>query len=527
MTSNQIGPDKGLLDMVFGKKETAAQATDAVTKAADGKDASVKQGPEDFIAMLAKAAQDQKDAAAALATAQIKGETKQVTKSAAAAEAAKKEAAAALAKQKGKAGETGAQLKNGAKEAAEEEQKARAKALGMQIPTAAQTSAMLQAQAQAKAKSEAEQAALQGAAGPKALPAPTAAQAAKSATSATGGVPGVGGGLSGQAAVTAAQQAAVAAQQAAVTAQQAAQLVMQQGMAQSQTVVQPIVIQVPMAIPVEVLGVEEGELDHFDMGGAPMGSMEKGSKAQLTSSQDFLAQLGIRQGSVLGVDRVDPRLGRFNDESQNEKSKDGSLSMMMPQLTHQHGQFGATALATPVAGTVQMTVGENGKPELANTMALANEVATLAARGGGAVRVRISPENLGEMTISVKTEGQRLNVQIETASSAARDAMTNAMPELRQLLTASHYQVGSLEVNHAASTAQVVMSQAGDAVGMSQWSNQSSFSDWQGGQQDNQQGGSAWDRYRTQQEARQEAKQQQQYRQSSGYRRYQQEQLEA
>ncbi|MBI3556911.1 MAG: flagellar hook-length control protein FliK [Deltaproteobacteria bacterium] len=571
MINNNIGPDKGLLEMVFGKKETA-QAAEPVVATPEGGDGSVQQVPEDFMAMLAKSAQDQKDAAAAAATAQTKGESKQVTKSAGSTDAAKKEAAAALAKQKGKAGVTGAQNSKGGPKGSNDpsaEEEARAKAKAAQATAAAQAAGVLQGHAPAKP------AAPEGAAGPKALPATTAAQAqqlqqlqaaqtqqlqaaqtqqlqaaqtqqlqaaqaaqaaaARNAASAAGGVPGVG-----QQSVLAAQQAAVTAQQAAVTAQQAAQLVMQHGLAQSQqaqTVVQPIVIQVPMAIPVEVLGmqVDDADLDQLDLSGGQMGSAVGGSKPQLTTSQDFLAQMGVRQGGVLGVDRVDPRLGRLNDERQNEQSGDGSFGMLMPQLSAQYaqvGQYGSdTTTAKPVTGSVQMTVDQSGKPVLANTMALANEVAAMAARGGGAVRVRIVPENLGEMTISVKTEGQHLNVQIETATSAARDAVASAMPELRQMLTAGHYKVGSLEVNHAAGGGQLMVSQASDGVGigMSQWSNQSSFSDWQGGRQqhDDQQGGSAWDRYRSQQEARQEARQQQQYRQQNGYRRYQQEQLEA
>ena len=552
---NNTGPDKGLLDMVFGSKKEAAQAKVPAAAGAEGKDGAVKQVPEDFMAMLAKKAQDQKDAAAAEAVLQTKDGSKLATKSAGATDAAKKEAAAKLAKQNAKAGVIGALGKKGAKEtAADEVQKAKAKAAGAQVTDAAEAAGVLQAQV----KSEADVAALQGAAGPKTMPAMTAAQAqqlqqlhqqtqlqatqaaaaqgaavqtaaARAAASTAGGVPGAG---AGQQAVVAAQQAAVAAQQAAVTAQQAAQMVMQQGIAQSQAAqatAQPIVIQMPMAIPVQILEMDEGDLEQLDTGSMHMDSAVGGSKPQLTSSQDFLAQMGIKQGGVLGVDRMDPRLGRYNDERQESggKSNDGNLAMMMPQLGTQQSRYSDTTTAMPVSGAVQVTAGHDGKPVLANTMGLANEVATLAARGGGEVRVRIVPENLGEMTISVKTEGQHLNVQIETASSAARDAVASAMPELRQMLTASHYKVGSLEVNHAAAGSQVMMSQAGDGVGMSQWSNQSSFSDWQGGGRQDDQGGSAWDRYQAQHEARQEAKQQQQYRQQSGYRRYQQEQLEA
>lgn len=553
---NIQGPDKGLFDVLFGSKPEAAQAGMPATQSGE----AVVQTPEEFVAALAKA-QDQKDVTAAKQQPeQPKGEIKQAQPvTSAKAEVDKK---AAAAKQKA-AAEAASTKKPVTKAETEEAKKAKAKAKDGQQPTvtAQEAAVAAQLQAGAQSKSAAEVAKPEGVVGPKPLPqagvqaqvqaqaqtaqaqaqaqvlaqAKTQGQAQpKAAASTAGGVPGVGA----EAAVITAQAAAITSQQAAIAAQQAAQAAQAATAAHGAAVqaggintiaLQPVVIQMPLAMPVEVLDVSDADLDMPELTlpqqTAPNhGAFGRGS--QLVSSQDFLSQMGITGGAVLGLDRADPRLPE-RERAHGDDEIGSKLGMMLPQLGGHYSPadhaFAQSAVST--GSGVEVTMGRAGRPELANSVALASQVAGLASRGGGAIRMKVMPEALGELTIHVKNEGGKLDVRFEATSHEAGEALKGAMPELRQMLSSSRFEVGKLEVSAASST--LAVADTGKAVGLGSLSSQFSSSDWQGNgahdwqQQQNGQG-NAWDRYFDQREARD-----QQYRQQGGYRRYQQEMLMA
>jgi len=272
----------------------------------------------------------------------------------------------------------------------------------------------------------------------------------------------------------------------------------------------------PLAVPVEVLDVEEGPAV-----GAPNAQAIGGKQAGITTSQDFLAQLGIAEGKVLGVDRADPRMGGKGHGDMSGDGEQSSAAFLMPQLGAHYAQPQMDASAQPVAGDVQVSVTSAGRPMLTSPVMLANEIAGLAANGGGAIKMRVMPEGLGELTINVKTEGSKLNVHFEASNAQARDALVNSMPELRQMLSASRYDVGALEVERSNGSSLVSMSRGSDGsmnFGSFNQSQNSQYSEWHGSGNGSQ-NGSAWDRYLDQQE-----RQFQQQQNRGGYRRYQESQ---
>lgn len=560
MIDNMQGPDKGLLDILFGKTPDAAQA--GVPASASGE--ALQQTPEEFTQVLAKA-QDQKDSktvAQKLAAGSLPKGGQQQTVSQSVTDAATE------AKQKATAAMSGGAVK-GAKTVASEkkaegEAKA-AKAVETKKTTAqAETSAQAQAQAQAQAmaaqaqsamtkpvaKSEAQakvqaaagkaqaeqQQQLQGMAGPKALgTAAKQAQAdgmaqalrqkqqqqqsqAKSQIS-----PEI------QAAITAAQQAAVTAQQAAVTAQQAAVSAQQQNVAAQHA--QPVVMALPMAammpMQVELVEVDSGAQAPGQASGAQNALARNAHSTHgpvMQHSQDFLALHGGEAmkaaANRLGIDRVDPRLGnRLNDERKaagdSATGAEAGMASLIPQLGGQYGQAYAGSEAVMAGAPMQVQRGSTNRLELANSASLASDIRSVAARGGGAIKVRVMPENLGELTIHVSSsKDQKLNVRFEAQSNEAREALNNSMAELKQMLNASRYDIGSIEVDRSTSAAVL---QAGSSQ-MGQWDQSGHRSG-----DHSQQQGSAWDRYF----AKQDAQDQSQYgsgrgNSQSGYRRYQQ-----
>lgn len=524
MIEKMQGPEKGLIDVLFGNKAESAQAGEPTTDSGD----AVQQVTEDFSKSLANA-QDQKDAQTAQkGGVQIKGGIKQDKNDTSGVTDAKAKAAlnAAAAKQKVTSDENKSEKIQAIKAKAKAEIKAEAKPdvksdkkSEVKFGTKSEMSGEALAQAQLLAQIGA-----QGAVGPAMPQQKTQAQLQKlqspvAVIEAQKQSQMQAGSAEIQQAVLAAERAAVTAQQSAVAAQQAAlnvEFTAHRQMTPGQNTLQPIVIQMPaVGIPVQILEVDAEDGDRL------MTELKAGvsqPKANAMSSQEFLAGR-----SILGVDRVDPRLGgRFNSDERSSSdsrssSTDVKTSMLIPQVGGQHGNIQTSTVVPGAEVGVVRTPG--GMTEITNTAMLASQVRGLASQGGGAIKMRVMPESLGEITIHVQSVGHKLNVRFEAESSLAREALNNAMPELRTMLTASQFDVNSLTVDQSAaapSFTQIVrlgdiLSQVGD---LPNWNRQ-------GGQSGDQQNGSAWDRYFDQRDGQSQSNWQGG---RNGYRRYQQSQ---
>lgn len=533
MQINQTSPDKGLLEALLGKNPEAAQAGIAA-----GQGDAMEQTSEDFLQALAKT-QDQQAANAkaeqpkgGLINGAGKDEAAEKKLQATQSFGSKEQRFSSIVDAKANSQSAKAE------EAAKAEKPKSKSAQNLESSATAAFVAAHQAQAQQRQELVALKPAAEGVSGVGAQPQQQEKQQPLRSVNAM-----AGSELKAQAEslLSAAKQASAfaeqSAKQAALSAQQAVLAASQSAQAQSgtqsdqrsgaQVVLQPIVL--PMALmPVEVIDVdafgEESEARPAFGGGL---NLQEGAKRpSLLNSQDFLAQRG-----VLSAGRFEEGLvSRFGREGKKAGVDEALDAFSLPQV----GSLGvswqvpardaARSENTSVVGTVEVATNPStGRAELADTVALARQVSKLAAGGGGTVRVRVMPENLGELEIQVQKTGGKLDVRFEASSESAREALTGALPELRQMLTAARHDVGSLEVQKSAAGGLVAMasSPAGDAVSMMSFSSHSQFSDsnQNGGRNGSgqHQPGDAWDRYFTQQESRQ-----QQHRQNQGgYRRYQ------
>ncbi len=81
-----------------------------------------------------------------------------------------------------------------------------------------------------------------------------------------------------------------------------------------------------------------------------------------------------------------------------------------------------------------------------HALLLSSPIQSLAAAGGGSIKVKIEPEHLGELVISVQSNARQLNVQFEASSPEAHELLLNTLPELKQVLASQNYEIGNLEV---------------------------------------------------------------------------------
>lgn len=523
------GPDKGLFDILFGSKTAEPQAPQqAVLPGEQAQVAGIAPGIEDFMNAMAKA-QDQTAASAQVAV-QPKGgspdknlkpsipvQAEQTPVLPVAQQATQKPAVKADVKSEKKTEQSKAALA----EHVQPSQKPKAKAAPSVLQEAQAAAALAAQQAHAQPALQDYQA--QPAVGGETLSKRQAGAKAQ---------PQVQGQLGPKAPVTttlesiqdnALLQQAVA-QAAETPAAPKARATEQASSTQTPAVVQPIVIQVPvampmaMAMPIPAMEVVEAS----DEQQAPVAIETGRSSKNLVSSQDFLAN---RRGSILGVDREDPRLvSRASLEAVGSEEKSGGLNGRS-DLAHfiPLSQREEKVVASAVHSTAP-------RVEISQPMNIASQVTGLMARGGGTVKVRIAPENLGEMTISVQTKGRHLDVKFEAGSKEAREALLGAVPQLREALSSSKFEVGSIEVaKPSGATSETLfgggfgsmqLSNGGSMMSMLM-NNDSSFSD-QGQGQPNQhqhEQGSAWDRYNDQRESGQGRGQGRQ--RESAYQRYQ------
>ncbi len=80
---------------------------------------------------------------------------------------------------------------------------------------------------------------------------------------------------------------------------------------------------------------------------------------------------------------------------------------------------------------------------------------------GGQINLRLHPQNLGSLNMQVRIEGRTLSAKLTTETSAARDAILQDLPALRQRLADQGYDVAKFQVEVAGNGADASFAQTG------------------------------------------------------------------
>jgi flagellar hook-length control protein FliK len=153
------------------------------------------------------------------------------------------------------------------------------------------------------------------------------------------------------------------------------------------------------------------------------------------AEQAKLAPLPTSAGLVVGM-----------KPTQKEKLSDKKdLSAAMSALAPAHGDkqiFGKVMDAT-----VTQTAGQ--KPVLSNesVVNIGNQVNLLGqARQDGEVKIRLRPDHLGELQMSVRTQGQNVTVQIKAESNEAKKIIEDSLGALREHLSQQNLSLAKIDV---------------------------------------------------------------------------------
>ncbi len=150
---------------------------------------------------------------------------------------------------------------------------------------------------------------------------------------------------------------------------------------------------------------------------------------------------GLRQRAVEGA--VDaPRLA---------SSASGNVDAAAPNTPVTAGAQGAAAQADAPAPAAPRTPAQLAMthtpqdPEF--TGELANRLQVFARNGGHEATLQLHPADLGRLQVSITTEGDQARVLFVADSAAARDAIEQSLPRLREMLAQSGLQLAHSDVS--------------------------------------------------------------------------------
>jgi hypothetical protein len=204
------------------------------------------------------------------------------------------------------------------------------------------------------------------------------------------------------------------------------------------------------------------------------------------SGKDFLNTLSMVQGGVgSGGEKspLQPNLGNSQFENQADlknqfgaaiKEKETELGLktkkgqfgedlqIANKLTSAHQPLGQTMTTDSAAGkkvievTAQVTSGAMTKERLSTSslMDMSTGIRNLGLQGGGEMRVRLKPENLGELSLRIMTDGKSVGLQIQASDDKAKKVIEESMSFLKESLSAQHLTLGQVDVTLAGSSAQ-------------------------------------------------------------------------
>jgi flagellar hook-length control protein FliK len=210
--------------------------------------------------------------------------------------------------------------------------------------------------------------------------------------------------------------------------------------------------------------IERSESSPGTGGGADGGNdglTQPKAKAISFSGDEFLA---ARVKTDLDPSRSVQGAGKTETDSQGEKAvgkfdfkEYGNLQIQpmnadAPAVAFQQAQLaGATRQPTPTLFETkgQVVKGSMAKDRL-STESLMNLTGDIRAAtknpDGGEIRLRLFPDNLGELRIRVSSIGDRVNLRIQTASDKAKQVINESLGYLRDTLSSNQLHLTKADV---------------------------------------------------------------------------------
>jgi flagellar hook-length control protein FliK len=132
---------------------------------------------------------------------------------------------------------------------------------------------------------------------------------------------------------------------------------------------------------------------------------------------------------------------KMTEDQDDKKSLDSAMTSLAPAHSEKHS-FGKVMDAT-----VTQTHGQ--KPVLSpeSMTQIGNQVNLLGqAKQDGEIKIRLRPDHLGELQMSVRTQGQNVSVQIKAENNEAKKIIEDSLSTLREHLSQQNLSLARIDV---------------------------------------------------------------------------------
>lgn len=192
---------------------------------------------------------------------------------------------------------------------------------------------------------------------------------------------------------------------------------------------------------------------------------------QNLSGAEFLSTLGAVQGmqgkagQQLGNESGDNLSGR---QGSPQTSQSGNTLRLVDGAKSKKTQFGddltaarlgtqahapqLEAVAIPakeLTGHVVQGAGAQDRLSSETLLGVSNGIKNFSATGGGEMRIRLNPNNLGELHVRVVTNGGNVGLQIQASDEKARKVIEESVSHLKESLASQNLNLSKLEVTIA------------------------------------------------------------------------------
>lgn len=166
------------------------------------------------------------------------------------------------------------------------------------------------------------------------------------------------------------------------------------------------------------------------------------------SGHDFMNTLaGLKSPATQGLESA-LGSGSLSTQSLDKKKKPSEESSLVGAGLIGSGAPVRTAgLMQEMTANVTQGAGAKDRVTTESLMHVSGEIKNMAVKGGGEIRVRLRPDNLGELNIRVITNGSRVGIQIQTADEKSKKIIEDSMNFLKESLTAQKLTLSQVDLS--------------------------------------------------------------------------------
>jgi hypothetical protein len=183
------------------------------------------------------------------------------------------------------------------------------------------------------------------------------------------------------------------------------------------------------------------------------------------------------QGALQGKPNLRVIEGGNGRHAGNLGSFDSSLGAQSATLgSAPSSHLGASPqVVAPTVVTGHVVQGSMAQDRLSSetVIGMSSSIRTLSANGGGEMRIRLKPENLGELHVRVMTDGTQVGLHIQANDEKAKKILEESLGHLKESLATQNLKLGHVDFT----VAKAAKSEGGEMNHSSQWQNQSARQD--------------------------------------------------